>query len=156
MCGTHNRAELTGFDCQSRKHIFGEHLYLGKSTARSLRMLEDGEPEMASILGKRLDGLTHSYPSALDEVRDLFDLTIIRDLEEREGSKAPARIELVYALGAPEDLTAGVRRHQMTPSFCSVAELNAFCERHLKRFREISRAQGASGQYAVVDATEWV
>ena len=47
-------------------------------------MLEDGEPEMASILGKRLDGLTHSYPSALDEVRDLFDLTIIRDREERE------------------------------------------------------------------------
>jgi hypothetical protein len=44
----------------------------------------------------------------------------------------------------------------MTPSFCSVEELNAFCERHLKRFREISRAQEASGQYAVVDATEWV
>lgn len=119
-------------------------------------MLEDGEPEMASTLGKRLDDLTHLYPSALDEVRDLFDLTIIRDLEERDGSKAPARIELVYALGAPEDLTAGVRRHQMTPSFGSVAELNAFCERHLKRFREISRAQAASGQYAVVDATEWV
>jgi hypothetical protein len=28
-----NRAELAGFDCQSGKHIFGEHLYLGKSTA---------------------------------------------------------------------------------------------------------------------------
>src|SRR5260221_5691539 len=119
-------------------------------------MLEDGEPEMASILDKRLNGLTHAYPSALDEVRDLFDLTIIRDLEEREGSNASARIELVYALGAPEDLTADVRRHQMTPSFGSVAELNAFCERHLKRFREIARAQAASGQYAVVDATEWV
>jgi len=119
-------------------------------------MLEDGEPEMASILGKRLDGLTHSYPSALDEVRDLFDLTIIRDLEEREGSKAPARLELVYALGVPEELTAGIRRSQTTPSFCSVKELNAFCERHLKRFREISRAQEAGGQYAVVDATEWV
>jgi len=110
---------------------------------------------MASTLGKRLDGLTHSYPSALDEVRDLFDLTIIRDLEEREGSKAPARLELVYALGAPEEHAGGIRRYRMTPSFCSVEELNALCERHLKRFREISRAQ-ASGQYAVVDATEWV
>src|SRR5260221_9931523 len=89
-------------------------------------MLEDGEPEMASILGKRLNGLTHSYPSALDEIRDLFDVTIIRDLEEREGSKAPARLELVYALGAREELTADIRRHQMTPSFCSVEELNAF------------------------------
>ena len=111
---------------------------------------------MASTLGKRLDGLTHSYPSALDEVRDLFDVTIIRDLEEREGSKAPARLELVYALGAREELTAGIRRSQMTPSFCSVQELNAFCERHLERFREISRDQEASGQYAVVDVTEWV
>ena len=44
----------------------------------------------------------------------------------------------------------------MTPSFCSVEELNAFCERHLKRFQEISRAQQASGQYAAVDATAWV
>src|SRR6266852_1051766 len=123
MCGTHNRGELTGFDCQSGKLIFGEHLYLGKPTARSLRMLEDGEPEMASILGKRLDGLMHSYPSALDEVRDLFDVTIIRDLEEREGSKAPARLELVYALGAREEFTAGIRRHQITPNFCSVEEL---------------------------------
>ena len=119
-------------------------------------MREHGEPEMASTLGKRLDGLTHSYPSALDEVRDLFDLTIIRDLEEREGSKAPARLELVYALGVSEELTAGIRRNQMTPSFCSVQELNAFCERHLERFRQISRAQAASGQYAVVDATAWV
>ncbi len=111
---------------------------------------------MASILGKRLDGLMHSYPSALDEVRDLFDVTIIREFDERDGSKAPGRLELVYALGAPGDLTAAVRRHQMTPGFGSVAELDAFCERHLKRFREISRAQAASGQYAVVDATEWV
>src|SRR5260370_24655334 len=106
---------------------------LEKPPPRSSRKVEDGEPEMASILGKRLDGLTHSYPLALDEVRDLFDVTIIRDLEEREGSKAPARLELVYALGAPEEFTAGIRRQQMTPSFCSVEELKAFCERHLKR-----------------------
>ncbi len=61
---------------------------------------------MASTLGKRLDGLTHSYPSALDEVRDLFDLTIIRDLEEREGSKAPARIELLLGCGTQRILRA--------------------------------------------------
>jgi len=126
-------------------------------------MREHGEPEMASIPDKRLKSSTYSYPSALDEVRDLFDLTVIRDLEEREGSqtdrdrsKAPARLELVYALGVSEELTAGIRRNQMTPSFCSVQELNAFCERHLERFRQISRAQAASGQYAVVDATAWV
>src|SRR5258708_30541686 len=118
-------------------------------------MREHGEPEMASIPDKRLKGSTYSYPSALDEVRDLFDLTVIRDLEEREGSKAPARLELVYALGAPEELAAGNRRYRMTPSCCSIEELNAFCERHLKRFREISRAY-ARGQYAVLDATEWV
>ena len=111
---------------------------------------------MTSILDQRLNGLTYSYPSALDEVRDLFDVTIIRDLAEREGSKAPARLELVYALRATEELAAGLRRYRMTPSFCSVEELNAFCERHLKRFREISRAQEAGGQYAVVDATECV
>ncbi len=111
---------------------------------------------MASIPDKRLKSSMYSYPSALDEVRDLFDLTIIRDLEEREGSKAPARLELVYALGAPEELTSGICRHQMTPKFCSVEELNTFCERHLERFREISRAQEASGQYAAVDATAWV
>ncbi len=40
---------------------------------------------MASIPDKRLKSSTYSYPSALDEVRDLFGLTIIRDLEEREG-----------------------------------------------------------------------
>jgi len=119
-------------------------------------MREHGEPEMASIPDKRLKSSTYSYPSALDEVRGLFDLTVIRDLEEREGSKAPARLELVYALGVPEEFTAGIRRNQMTPSFCSIQELNAFCERHLERFRQISRAQGASGQYAVVDATAWV
>jgi len=62
-------------------------------------MLEDGEREMASIFGKELASLTNSYPPALDEIRDLFDPTIIHDLEDREGSKAPARLELVYALG---------------------------------------------------------
>src|SRR5258708_26806678 len=105
---------------------------------------------MASILGKRLDGLMHSYPSALDEVRDLFDLTIIRDLEEREGSKAPARIELVYALGAPEDLTAGGRPPQMTPRFRSVGGLNAFFQRHLQPVRGVFRAPAANNPYVVV------
>src|SRR5258708_38321406 len=108
-------------------------------------MLEDGEPEMASILGKRLNGLTHSYPSALDEVRDLFDVTIIRDLEEREVSKPPAHLELVYALRAPEEFTAVSCRHQMTPSFCTVNKLIAFCRRHLKMFAAISSTQDATG-----------
>ena len=80
----------------------------------------------------------------------------MRDLEEKQDSKALGRLELVYALGTPQELGAGIRRHQMTPTFSSVEELKAFCARHLEHFREISRAQGASGQYAVVDATEWV
>jgi len=86
---------------------------------------------MASIFGKRLASLTNSYPSALDEVRDLFDLTIIRDLEEREGSKAPARLEL----GLRSWRTRGA--HSWHPPFPD-------------------DAREAGGQYAVVDATEWV
>ncbi len=56
-------------------------------------MREHGEPEMASIPDKRLKSSMYSYPSALDEVRDLFDLTIIRDLEEREGRPTSARLK---------------------------------------------------------------
>ncbi len=120
-------------------------------------MLEDGELETASIFGKRLFSLTNSYPAALDEVRDLFDLTIIRDLEKREGIESPGTTRT----GLRSWRTRGA--HSWHPPLPDDAQLSLGegTQRILRASSqavpgEISRAQEAGGQYAVVDATEWV
>ena len=84
----------------------------------------------------------------LAEVCELFDVQVIPDLAENQDT---GETETIYALGQKSELAAGLRGFTMTPYFPSFAELEAFCSRHIARFRKIAEHEDAPAP----DATGW-
>lgn len=85
-----------------------------------------------------------SFP-AIKEVCELYDLTLLTDLAgEPDGG-----YRIIYYIGQQRELAAGLRGFEMTPTFDELTGLEAFCQRHIERFRQES-------EYAVYpEATAW-
>lgn len=109
-----------------------------------------------------------AYPCA-KEVGELFDVTVVADIEEpgdgehkagcpktdADGEECTCNPVQVYALGWPQELSAGIRGGYMTPFFRSMDALEAFCKKHLERFREAAQACERDLDVSVPDATTW-
>ncbi len=104
----------------------------------------------------------------IDEVCNLYDCEVIVDIEETlvfppKGMpfnlptadylkmEPDTHVKPVVAIGSRSDYSAGLVSFVMTPFFSTLEELNAFCERHIERFRAIGEDPDAPAP----DATEW-
>jgi hypothetical protein len=86
----------------------------------------------------------------VEEVCSLFDLYILQDIEALSDAEDETRVKAVLAIGAEAEPEAGLYRCTLTPWFGSLEELNAFCEKHIERFRA-----EADNSDTIPDATEW-
>jgi hypothetical protein len=84
--------------------------------------------------------------SAIKEVRELFDLAPLTDMREVEG-----KFQSVVSIGQRYDYSAGLHGFTVTPYFDTLPELEAFCQKHIERFREIAKDEDAP----TPDATGW-
>jgi len=84
------------------------------------------------------------YP-AVKEVCELFDVTVLTD----QGVMS----QPVYAIGWHGEPDAGIRYGTVTDFFDSMGALEAFCQKHIERFREESKKcdEGAP----IPDASDW-
>ena len=84
----------------------------------------------------------------INEVCELFDVTVLCDIEEVDG-----KIRSVVAIGWNSEPDAGIMYGTITNWFSSEQELDEFCERNIVRFRE--EAEKCNNGAPVPDATEW-
>lgn len=107
------------------------------------RIIKDDGRDMCSECGEEICGCGLEHP-AMHQVIELFDVTVISDLEWD--------MKPFYALGQRPELSAGLRGFHMTPYFNTLDELEAFCRRNLQRFKEII---DADPEAPAPDATNW-
>ena len=82
--------------------------------------------------------ITHEATPNAVAVAGELDVTLVKDLIENTET---GKTSTVYALGAREDLAAGLRGFEVTPHFDSLAELESFCSEHRKEFQEAAEAE---------------
>jgi len=77
--------------------------------------------------------------TGIREVCDLYDMSVISDIIEGDDSSEdhPKPIT-VYCIGYRGDRSVGMDEFQLTPWFNSMEGLNAFCLKHIDKFREVS------------------
>jgi hypothetical protein len=85
------------------------------------------------------------FPAAFD-VSDMFGLEVLSSIDGQpdESNKN------CFALGCYPEPAAGLRGCQVTPYFASMAELEAFCRKHLELFRRLNEETEE-----IPDATGW-
>lgn len=95
----------------------------------------------------------------VDEVCNLFNCEVICNIVEKEHDplgvdwtslrETQTIVEPVIAIGSRIEFDTGLAGFVMTPWFHELAELNAFCQRHIEKFRDLVEKQPAP------DATSW-
>lgn len=86
-------------------------------------------------------------------VCELFDMQVLTDLIADDELLRNAYG--VYYLGQRAEPAAGLRHVEMTPSFRTMGQLEAFCKRHIERFRDIAQQMDADDHIPTPDATGW-
>lgn len=102
------------------------------------------------IAAKRKAVVTHP---TIQEVCELLDIQLMIDgVDVAPEGDEQAQMRTVWMLGWPQELNAGIRSGEVTPWFFTMDELEAFCVRHLEKFRAhaIANPDGP-----VPDATGW-
>lgn len=90
-----------------------------------------------------------------EEVCGLFDLEVLCDIDPVDPTnEADTRTVSVIAIGARQELGAGLVGFTITPWFRTPEELNYFCERNIEKFQ--AAAVACDNGAPVVDATDWV
>lgn len=90
------------------------------------------------------------------EVCDILDVMVLTDIENiNNEDENETRVRPVLALGCRAERGAGMIGFTMTPWFRSAEELNAFCEKHIERFRQTAKDFELDLDIPVPDATEW-
>jgi hypothetical protein len=84
------------------------------------------------------------------EVCDLFDISLLSDMEPTDEMNCSSPWIEVYALGWRSELAAGIRAGTITEWFNTPEELEQFCQKHIARFRAASEDDGT-----IPDATDW-
>jgi hypothetical protein len=82
----------------------------------------------------------------IDEVCNLYDCEVLADCEQVEGL-----IHSVVSIGSRGSYENVEVSFTMTPRFNSLEELEAFCSRHIEKFRMIAEDPDSPAP----DATEW-
>jgi hypothetical protein len=91
----------------------------------------------------------------INEVCQLFDITVLCDIEDISDEGEEFRVKTVVCLGWNSEPDAGIRYGTVTPWFANEDELEAFCERNIEAFRKHADAMDKDYTVAVVDATDW-
>lgn len=89
----------------------------------------------------------------INEVCELFDVTVLCDVEAVSDDENDFRVKSCVAIGWNSEPDAGIRYGTITNWFSSEQELDEFCERNIVRFRE--EAEKCNNGAPVPDATEW-
>lgn len=89
----------------------------------------------------------------INEVCELFDLTVLCDIEAVSDDENDFRVKPVIAIGQQSELAAGLPGFTLTTWFSTEEELDEFCELNINRFR-VAAAECEMGA-AVPDATGW-
>lgn len=88
-----------------------------------------------------------------EEVCELFDATILSDVEFPEGGDGSEPLnewKPIYAIGWNAELGAGLRGGTITNFYPTEQALEDFCERHIERFRALSALDAPAP-----DASDW-
>jgi hypothetical protein len=100
----------------------------------------------------RVDEPVHSF---MQEVRDLFGISLIADLEPSEHTDECEECRAhgqehrcvcptvpTYYLGRRAEPSLGLPNVFVTPGFPSIAELETFCEQRIYKFRAKAKSEG--------------
>lgn len=63
----------------------------------------------------------------IKEICEMFDTQVMTDLDTNEN--------VVYVIGHPGEIAAGIRYHTISPPKPTLAELENFAERNIERYR---------------------
>jgi hypothetical protein len=85
----------------------------------------------------------------VEEVCELLDIGILHDIEPLSNDEEDYRYKPVVALGQRAEYGAGLMGLTVTPWFENYEQLEAFCAKHIDRFRVESSAGTCP------DATDW-
>ena len=105
-------------------------------------------------MGSILKGMKDREWKFMLEVCGGLDISLLSDIEPlNPDDESDMRVRTCVALGERSELGAGLRGYSVTPWFPTMEELEAFCQRHIERFRAAMGACEQGG--AVPDATNW-
>ena len=112
---------------------------------------------LTKMYGEQKDTRPEPYKLPfIKEVCDLLDVMVLTDIESLNNEdEKETRVRPVLALGCRAEYGAGMSGYTMTPWFRSAEDLNAFCEKHIERFRMSAEAFALDLDVTVPDATEW-